>query len=44
GDGKSDVLWRNTQTGLNVYWKMGPSGKQALVRLPKVRGPWTVAK
>ncbi len=36
GDGRSDILWRNTTTGVNLIWGMTGTTVNALIPLPPV--------
>jgi Ca2+-binding RTX toxin-like protein len=41
GDGKSDILWRNTDTGVNTIWKSGNSATSQSVS-PLTNQDWKV--
>lgn len=42
GDGKSDIFWRNTATGVNTVWRM-INNTMVQLGVPRVASEWTVA-
>lgn len=43
GDGKADILWRNTTTGAMKYWKMDGESKSSEVTLTGLGLPWNAS-
>jgi hypothetical protein len=42
GDGRSDILWRNTSNGNNIIWQMNGFVKEAVGGLGVVPLEWEV--
>jgi len=43
GDGKADILWRNSSSGLNAIWLMNGTSSTAQVFITTVADPnWQV--
>jgi hypothetical protein len=43
GDGKPDILWRNTSTGQNLVWYMNGAKEITSAYLPTASGQaWTI--
>ncbi len=42
GDGQTDILWRNPETGENVIWNMNGAYLTSFAYLPTVPGPWQI--
>ncbi len=42
GDGKADILWQNSSSGLRVIWLMNGTTLQSVVSLGTVPTSWSI--
>jgi len=43
GDGKTDILWHDTQTGSNTLWLMNGATTPTVSSLPTLSSAWTAS-